>query len=867
MNAFNRFIITALLVLFTSQAFATNTLLATTTTENATAITETKAFANPFKYGNHNSFVVNIKSTENGTSGNGSKITINRRVSDYQNRCSVISGGDTKEVVMACSGENANTTYIREFINSNLSKFNATGGGGGTFSNFSDPEIIILAGGLNTASAIAQVVEFIPTSANVANTVYTIKIDENTYTHTTTGADSVATIISALQTKVTADAAVSCTNETTKIICTANTAGTAFTYSSNAVIPPLTFTSNNTQTVEEGTQGRIHTFTTNHPIATFNIIENTSALFSLNNSVLNFNGINTDYESDTKSYTVKVKATIGDGEKKNAEQIFTVNLLNINDETPTNITLSMSGSTDNHTITENTTNTNLGTLSTTDADVEDAFIYTLKNNSAAYFTIDGNTLQLAKTVDYETTKTLSITIRVADANGHTFSKDFNFTIIDIDDTAPTDIALTNNSIAPNATADTIIGTLSATDIDTTNDGLTYSINDTNFKITGTQLQLKINATEITDTFPITLAITATNNINTALAFTKNFMINSIDIRIIPVIKQFTVTQGNNQGRIISKTGGVVTVHATVAAKTHEWSSTNVTDTSANSDTVFVFDPANTDTGILTITLKATTDTHSSERVLRLELVDNHPSDWIDVNSNGISDSKESEHGNNELLAGMSKKITSPTDTRILLGAMGKMGEDSSRLTLAQMKEYIASNNSLTDKTDDTLTTGDIYDYVIEGLSAAGTTTEVIIELTTIIPENAKLRKYSLVNGWSNFKVDTDNTIHSKISTTCTDDSAWKAGLTTGATCLKLTIKDGGENDTDGEQADNTGDANGVIASTVSIAVSTSSSDSSNSSGGGCVYNPNAPARFDMGFILLMVLSAYYLIRRKRRFVH
>jgi hypothetical protein len=55
-----------------------------------------------------------------------------------------------------------------------------------------------------------------------------------------------------------------------------------------------------------------------------------------------------------------------------------------------------------------------------------------------------------------------------------------------------------------------------------------------------------------------------------------------------------VTQGNNQGRIISKTGGVVTVHATVAAKTHEWSSTNVTDTSANSDTVFVFDPANTD---------------------------------------------------------------------------------------------------------------------------------------------------------------------------------------------------------------------------------------------------------------------------------
>jgi hypothetical protein len=47
-----------------------------------------------------------------------------------------------------------------------------------------------------------------------------------------------------------------------------------------------------------------------------------------------------------------------------------------------------------------------------------------------------------------------------------------------------------------------------------------------------------------------------------------------------VIKQFTITQGNNQGRVISKTGGAVTVHATVIAKTYEWSNNfNVTDTS------------------------------------------------------------------------------------------------------------------------------------------------------------------------------------------------------------------------------------------------------------------------------------------------
>jgi hypothetical protein len=81
----------------------------------------------------------------------------------------------------------------------------------------------------------------------------------------------------------------------------------------------------------------------------------------------------------------------------------------------------------------------------------------------------------------------------------------------------------------------------------------------------------------------------------------------------------------------------------------------------------------------------------------------------------------------------------------------------------------------------------------------------------------------------------------------------------------LAIKDGGVNDTDGEQADNTGDANGVVASTISIARrdledSIDPPSSGGSSGGGCVYNPNAPARFDMGFILLMVL-----LKKKPRF--
>jgi hypothetical protein len=40
---------------------------------------------------------------------------------------------------------------------------------------------------------------------------------------------------------------------------------------------------------------------------------------------------------------------------------------------------------------------------------------------------------------------------------------------------------------------------------------------------------------------------------------------------------------------------------------------------------------------------------------------------------------------------MSKKITSPTATRILLGAMGKMGEDSSRFLSDECVSVVAFN--------------------------------------------------------------------------------------------------------------------------------------------------------------------------------
>ncbi|WP_202752512.1 JDVT-CTERM domain-containing protein [Bathymodiolus thermophilus thioautotrophic gill symbiont] len=577
-----------------------------------------------------------------------------------------------------------------------------------------------------------------------------------------------------------------------------------------------------------------------------------NSLFMIDGAVLKFknvDGANFEASPTKHSFTVNIQVAKSSVEVK---KTLTVTLRDLNDETPTNINFIGSS-----TIAENTAiGSELGTLSTIDADANDTFTYTSNN---AILTIDGNTLKLNAALNYESATSFTATITVTDGNAHSFNKTFDFLVSNIEEDA---ITLTRKEIAFNATAGAIIGTLSKVDAST----LTYSVNDTtNFEITDNQLKIKIDATAIT--FPATITITASDG---ALTPTKDFTITkTIDNADTPVINQFIVTQGGNNGRLIGKTGGTVTVNALVSAETYDWSKSDITGTS--NQTIFSFDPVNTNTGILKITLKAQNNNLSSERVLKLKLIaGNVNSENNDKDSDGIPDNKDTHIASNKIQAGEGKTMTSLGDTRILLGAMGK---DSGRLTLDRIKQHITDNH-LTENAIDTLTTGNIYDYVVEGLSAIGTSTQVIIELTTAIPKDAVLRKYSLVNGWSNFMVDDNNTIKSSADNTCANNATWQTGLITGATCLKLTVKDGGANDTDGDQTNNTGQANGVVESTISIATPAVISDDDNSSsdsssgggGGGCVYNPNAPARFDMGFILLMTLSAYYLMRRRRRFV-
>jgi autotransporter-associated beta strand protein len=120
---------------------------------------------------------------------------------------------------------------------------------------------------------------------------------------------------------------------------------------------------------------------------------------------------------------------------------------------PTDINTSAS------TVAENVAaNTTIGTLSSTDINVGDTFTYTLvagsgdTDNSA--FNISGSSLRITASPDFETKSSYSLRLRSTDQSSLSFEKALTITITNVNE-APTDIALTANSVAENVVANTI----------------------------------------------------------------------------------------------------------------------------------------------------------------------------------------------------------------------------------------------------------------------------------------------------------------------------------------------------------------------------------------------------------------------------
>lgn len=193
---------------------------------------------------------------------------------------------------------------------------------------------------------------------------------------------------------------------------------------------------------------------------------------STNNNLFNIQGSQLrtsaifNFENQT-SYKVRVQTNDGNGGIY--ADTFTISVLNANDA-PTNITLSTSTFVENRPV-----NSIVGTLTTTDEDPADIFVYSFANvtgNDNNAFFINGNQLRSNTNFDFETKQVYNVYLTVTDGAA-SFTKQLVINILDSND-APTNVVLSNASVDENLTANAFVGLIYSTDADAGNT-FTYTL--------------------------------------------------------------------------------------------------------------------------------------------------------------------------------------------------------------------------------------------------------------------------------------------------------------------------------------------------------------------------------------------------------
>ncbi|WP_243372899.1 cadherin domain-containing protein [Microvirga solisilvae] len=195
---------------------------------------------------------------------------------------------------------------------------------------------------------------------------------------------------------------------------------------------------------------------------TFALAEDASGKFEIVGNELRLKaGESLDYETAT-SHTIKITVTDQTGLSVTKSVTITVKDV-VENRVPTGVILSRTA------VDEDETGL-IATLDGVDPDLGDSFTFSLAEDASGKFEIVGSELRLksGENLDYETAKSHAIKITVTDRLGASVTKTVLITVNDIADTndAPTDIRLNGGlgtAIAEDATIDTFIGVLSATD--------------------------------------------------------------------------------------------------------------------------------------------------------------------------------------------------------------------------------------------------------------------------------------------------------------------------------------------------------------------------------------------------------------------
>ncbi len=217
-------------------------------------------------------------------------------------------------------------------------------------------------------------------------------------------------------------------------------------------------------------------------------------------------GADIDFESD-QSHDVTVEVTDAGG--NTYSETITLSVNNLMDEGPTDITVA-GGSVDENA----TAGTVVATLSTVDADAGDSFTYSLTSDASGFFEIVGDEIRVkaGAAIDFEADETHDVTVQVTDAGGNTYSETITLSVNNLMDEGPTDITVAGGSVDENASAGTVVATLSTVDADA-GDSFTYSLtSDASgfFEIVGDQIRVKAGAAidfEADETHDVSVQVT------------------------------------------------------------------------------------------------------------------------------------------------------------------------------------------------------------------------------------------------------------------------------------------------------------------------------------------------------------------------
>ncbi|MEO1433376.1 MAG: putative Ig domain-containing protein, partial [Cyanobacteria bacterium J06633_8] len=302
---------------------------------------------------------------------------------------------------------------------------------------------------------------------------------------------------------------------------------------------------------------------------------------NFNPATLEFSG--TPQNQDTG--VIEIKVTVTDGGNESVFDIFALTIGNV--KNPPQLTINTLTISEGGTVTLTLLN-----LSATDSDNDEAnLIFTASNITGGKFEVDGveNNSFTQQQITDDKVKFIhdgnenapSYDITVSDSNlNDSSSATVNFTNLN---DAPTDIALSNSSVAENDIA-AVIGNITVTDVDSNN--FTYSVSDNRFQVVNSQLKLKDGESLDFETeSSITLEITATDDGNPNQSFTKSFT-----LTVTNVNEGITIAQSNNSTDV-SEAGTTDTYTVVLNSKP-------ISDVSINID---AGSQATTDTTSLTFT--------------------------------------------------------------------------------------------------------------------------------------------------------------------------------------------------------------------------------------------------------------------------